>query len=81
MTAAPGKSCGECTMCCSALEIDELQKPAGPRCVNCRPAAAARSMPRAPQVCREFECEWLTQPNVAAAISARQDRHDLHGGA
>ena len=35
MAAAPGKSCGACTMCCSALEIDDFKKPAGPLCVNC----------------------------------------------
>ncbi len=36
MTAAPGKSCGSCTMCCSALEIAHFNKPAGPLCLNCR---------------------------------------------
>ena len=35
MTAAPGKSCGSCTMCCSALEIPEFKKPAGPPCAHC----------------------------------------------
>ena len=35
MTVAFGKSCGACTMCCSALEIDYFKKPPGPKCVNC----------------------------------------------
>ncbi len=57
MTAAIGKSCGACTMCCAALEIDELNKPAGPKCAHCE--AGCRIYPERPQVCRDFECEWL----------------------
>ena len=58
MTAAIGKSCGECTLCCSALEIDELKKPAGPKCENCGDGGCGIYVDR-PQVCRDFECEWL----------------------
>jgi len=60
VTAAPGKSCGPCTMCCSALEIPELKKPAGPLCSNCRLGAGCAIYNDRPQVCRDFECEWLT---------------------
>ena len=59
LTAAIGKSCGACTMCCSALEIDALQKPAGPSCRHCAGAGCGIYIKR-PQVCRDFECEWLT---------------------
>ena len=47
-------------MCCSALEIVELKKPAGPLCGH---SCDARCViyPERPQVCRDFECEWLTQ--------------------
>ena len=58
LTAAIGKSCGECTLCCSALEIDELKKPAGPKCENCGDGGCGIYVDR-PQVCRDFECEWL----------------------
>jgi hypothetical protein len=52
-------------MCCSALEIDELKKPAGPLCANsCE--SRCRIYPERPQVCRDFECEWLTQRNLPA---------------
>ncbi len=46
-------------MCCAALEIDELKKPAGPSCRHCVGAGCGIYAAR-PQVCRDFECEWLT---------------------
>lgn len=59
MAAAIGKTCGACTMCCSALEIAELAKPAGPKCNHCAQAGCS-IYPDRPQVCRDFECQWLT---------------------
>jgi len=58
-------------MCCSALEIGELKKPAGPLCVNnsnCRCVI----YPERPQVCRDFECEWLQSRKLPAHF--RPDR-------
>ena len=46
-------------MCCIVLEIEELAKPAGPACPNCVHPGCAIYAAR-PQVCRDFECEWLT---------------------
>jgi uncharacterized protein len=74
MTAAPGKACGTCTMCCSALEIAELKKSAGPICVNCRLGGGCAIYADRPQVCRDFECEWLTRRDLA-----RRFRPDLVG--
>ena len=59
MAAAQGKTCGACMMCCIVLEIEELNKPAGPACPNCVNPGCAIYAAR-PQVCRDFECEWLT---------------------
>ena len=64
MTAAPGKSCGECSLCCSVLEIEELAKPAGPPCANCRSGGGCAIYLTRPQVCRDFECVWLTDRNL-----------------
>ena len=33
----PGKACGACNMCCQILEIEEMAKPAGLLCKDCRP--------------------------------------------
>ena len=68
MTAAPGKACGSCTMCCSVLEIAELKKPAGPLCVNCSPASGCMIYRDRPQVCRDFECEWLTRRDLSRTL-------------
>ena len=74
MTAAPGKSCGACSMCCSALEIDYFKKPPGPKCVNCLPGGGCAIYADRPEVCRDFECEWLTRRDLS-----RQLRPDLVG--
>src|ERR1700730_9081766 len=74
MAAAPGRACGACTMCCSALEIAELRKPAGPLCGHCRKAGGCTIYSERPQVCRDFECEWLTRRDLS-----RQLRPDLVG--
>ncbi|MGA8447533.1 MAG: hypothetical protein WB766_20460 [Roseiarcus sp.] len=74
MAAAPGKSCGACTMCCSALEIAHFKKPAGPLCANCRLGGGCTIYAERPAVCRDFECEWLTSRELP-----RQLRPDLVG--
>jgi uncharacterized protein len=64
MLSIPGKSCGSCTLCCSALEIVELKKPAGPKCGNCLASGGCAIYAERPGVCREFECLWLTERNL-----------------
>ena len=56
---APGRSCGDCVACCSALRIDtpEFSKPAGPRFTHCGPKGCAIHATRYP-VCRSFFCGW-----------------------
>jgi uncharacterized protein len=70
LAPAPGKSCGPCTLCCSALHITELNKPAGPACEHCANGCAIYAT--RPQVCRDFECDWLTER--ALPITLRPDR-------
>ena len=74
MTAALGKSCGDCTMCCSALEIEEFHKPAGPACAHCAPGGGCAIYATRPKLCRDFECEWLTSRTLP-----RQFRPDRIG--
>ena len=61
-------------MCCSALEIDYFKKPAGPLCVNCHVGSGCGIYAQRPQVCRDFECEWLSRRDLP-----RQLRPDLVG--
>ena len=68
MTAAPGKECGSCTMCCKVLDIEELEKPAGPLCGHCSASKGCSIYKKRPQVCRDFECEWLTERSLARPL-------------
>ena len=61
-------------MCCSALEIDYFKKPPGPKCVNCLSGGGCAIYTDRPEVCRDFECEWLTRRDLS-----RQLRPDLVG--
>ncbi len=59
-------------MCCTALEIEELNKDAGPACVNCVAGGGCASYASRPNVCREFECEWLRERALPSTL--RPDR-------
>jgi hypothetical protein len=59
-------------MCCSALEIEELKKPAGPLCLNCVAGGGCKVYATRPGVCRDFECEWLTSRTLPRPL--RPDR-------
>ena len=58
MVDIPGKACGDCSFCCKVLEIEELEKPAGPWCPFCLDGHGCSTYPTRPDVCREFECLW-----------------------
>jgi len=72
VTSIPGKACGSCVMCCTALEITELAKPAGPACPNCILSGGCNIYPGRPQVCRDFECLWLATRTLPSNM--RPDR-------
>ena len=59
-------------MCCTALEIPELEKPAGPPCPNCILSGGCKIYASRPSVCREFECLWLTTRELPSNM--RPDR-------
>ena len=61
-------------MCCSALEIHDLKKPAGPLCAHGRACGGCDIYASRPQVCRDFECEWLTRRDLSRLL-----RPDLVG--
>jgi hypothetical protein len=64
MASIPGKACGLCTMCCSALEIVEFNKPPGFACVNCVASGGCAIYASRPAVCQDFECLWLTERSL-----------------
>jgi uncharacterized protein len=64
MASVPGKTCGPCTMCCSALEIVEFKKPPGVVCPDCVGTGGCAIYESRPPVCRAFECLWLTERSL-----------------
>jgi hypothetical protein len=58
--AAPGRSCGGCTLCCKVYTIPELNKPMGRWCPICAPGRGCVRHAERPQTCRAFDCLWIT---------------------
>ena len=56
------RSCGECTLCCTLLRVDELRKLGGTPCPALRAAPAAPGCgihATRPAICRAYSCLWL----------------------
>lgn len=59
-TAASGRVCGSCSLCCTLLRVDELAKLGGTPCVHQRPEGGCAIHPRRPGICRRYRCLWLS---------------------
>ncbi|HEY4942194.1 MAG TPA: hypothetical protein VII56_12275 [Rhizomicrobium sp.] len=57
-TDTPVHACGECTMCCKVMAVDELAKPAGRWCGHCDIAKGCKIYESRPGECRTFDCVW-----------------------
>ena len=53
------RSCGDCTLCCKVMAIQEIVKPAGQWCRDCKPGRGCRIYDSRPAECRAFNCLWL----------------------
>jgi hypothetical protein len=58
--SARGRQCGDCTLCCKVMAIDELAKPSGSWCRHCKPGRGCLVHEQRPAECRSFNCLWLT---------------------
>jgi hypothetical protein len=63
-TAAPGRDCGTCTLCCKVYDVPSLQKQAGKWCAHCLPGKGCGIHETRPQHCRSFFCLWMTDPSM-----------------
>jgi hypothetical protein len=54
----PGRSCGPCTACCTAVGVEEIAKPPGTPCPSCTGTSCAVYVDR-PASCRSYTCLWL----------------------
>lgn len=71
--------CGSCTMCCKALGVQELHKPAAQWCQHCKIGTGCKIYEARPPSCREFACLWLqsqerADPSERMAPGLRPDR-------
>ncbi len=71
-TTIPGRSCGECLLCCKLAKIVGLDKPDGVWCRHCAPGRGGCTIYETrPPVCRNLELQLDfgagTRPRVAAA--------------
>ncbi len=60
MSEATKRACGECSLCCTLLRVDELTKLAGVSCIHQDthgPGCAIHE--HRPEVCRGYSCLWL----------------------
>jgi len=59
MTLVPGRSCGDCTVCCTWPTIDkpEIQKLSGSTCKHCTTQGCGVYETRYP-ICRDYYCAW-----------------------
>jgi len=60
----PGRACGPCSLCCKVLDIEPLGKPQGQWCPHCLKPSGCSIHASLPQVCRDFHCAWMTQPEL-----------------
>ena len=61
------RHCGPCTLCCTALRVVELDKPAGERCRHLGPRGC-RIYDERPASCRAFECLWLQRDAIPSNL-------------
>jgi hypothetical protein len=54
-----GRTCGDCTLCCKVMAIEELAKPAGSWCPHCKPRRGCLVYEGRPGECQTFSCLWL----------------------
>jgi hypothetical protein len=57
-----GKSCGDCSLCCKLMSVEELNKPRNVWCQHLVRGKGCGIYETRPDVCREFYCRWMDDP-------------------
>jgi hypothetical protein len=58
-TQTRNRQCGECSLCCTVLRVDEIAKLGGTRCQHVRDGGGCGIHAQRPGICRAYECLWL----------------------
>jgi len=61
------RECGECTVCCLALEIPEMNSPVNEFCKNCTDSGCSIYKER-PIACSSFNCLWIEQEQIPESL-------------
>jgi hypothetical protein len=65
MTVPPKqKTCGDCTLCCKVMAIEELAKPISSWCPHCRPGRGCLIYSNRLAECQTFNCLWLVDDQL-----------------
>ena len=76
----PTRSCGPCTECCRVIQVDDVgdgfSKPADQLCVNCTATGCGIYDTRY-EVCRTFQCGWLSDRRELLRERDRPDRSGI----
>jgi hypothetical protein len=57
--AAAERQCGDCSMCCKVMRVEEISKPEHQWCQHARPGIGCAIYETRPAKCRVFRCGWL----------------------
>lgn len=60
----PGRACGSCTLCCKAVGVLEVSKPAGTWCPHCVSGKRCAIYEQRYASCRTFYCQWMTEKGL-----------------
>jgi hypothetical protein len=65
VSIVPGRSCGDCSLCCKLIRVDAFAKPPGTWCSHCAPGSGGCTIyDRRPMECRNFLCAWMVSPSL-----------------
>ena len=64
-SAAIGRKCGECSLCCLLLDVREAGKKDGEWCPHCKPGKGGCMIyDHRPHRCRGYACAWLVNETI-----------------
>ena len=56
----PRNQCGNCTLFCKTVGVEELRKPLGEWCPHCLVGKGCKIYDTRPAECRQWDCMWLS---------------------
>ena len=63
------KTCGECSLCCTLIEVRALSKPAGAQCPHrAKVGCSLYGTPKMLDCCQVYSCMWLLLDRMPEAL-------------